>query len=98
MIDSEYCIFHLRADLDKLVNVSAGAAQKNLLLRDIRSHTIKCPTLGEQRKIVIYLNKFERNTQLLENNYFGKLEKMAELKQSLLQEAFNGNLTKEITA
>ena len=92
IIDSEYCIFHLRADLDKLVNVSAGTAQKNLLLRDIRSHTIKCPTLAEQRKIVAYLNNFERNTQLLESHYVEKLGKMTELKQALLQEAFNGTL------
>jgi type I restriction enzyme S subunit len=50
------------------------------------------PTLPEQRRIVAILDSLREETQHLEFLYHQKLAALDELKQSLLHQAFNGDL------
>ncbi len=78
--------------MSKLVNVSAGTAQKNLLLGDLRSHLISIPSLNEQQSIVSKLDALSQETKKLEFIYTQKLAHLEELKKSILQKAFKGEL------
>lgn len=92
LIDNNYCRYHLMADLDKLVNVSEGTAQKNLLLRDLRNHTVLIPSLSKQAKIVHKLDEISTRTKLLELNYQQGLNTLETLRISVLDYAFKGKL------
>ena len=49
--------------------------------------------LSEQKRIADVLNEMKSETQRLEAIYQKKLEALTELKQSILQKAFAGELT-----
>jgi len=53
------------------------------------------PDIPKQKQIVAQLNQLSSNTQHLETIYQQKLTALAELKQSILQKAFSGELTAE---
>lgn len=99
MIDSDFCRYGLMANLSTIIGISAGAAQKNLLLRDIRGYKIFMPkNINTQKDIARQLTLLLKQTQNLETIYKQKIEALQELKQSILQKAFTGELTsKEIT-
>ncbi|NJL19597.1 MAG: restriction endonuclease subunit S [Leptolyngbyaceae cyanobacterium SM1_3_5] len=94
LINSEFCRYSLMAHLSEMVAISAGTAQKNLLLRDIRVHRFYLPeTVYEQKRIAAKLDEFCQEIQRLEAIYKQKLAALNELKQSILQKAFTGELT-----
>lgn len=93
ILDSLFCCFHLRANLSKLIGVSAGAAQKNLLLGDLRKYQIQYPPLiEEQQQIVSKLDALSAKCKELENNYQQTINDCDELKKAILAKAFNGEL------
>lgn len=73
---------------------SQGAAIKNVasvkVLKEVR---VLCPNRKDQIEIVERLNDFAKMAQELESIYQQKLDSVAELKQSILQKAFAGELT-----
>lgn len=91
ILNNNFCMYALKADLSKLVKVSAGTAQKNLLLGDLRSHLILIPSLIEQKSIVKKLDELSEQTKKLEEIYKQKLADLEELKKSILQSAFTPN-------
>lgn len=98
LINSEFCRYSLMAHLSEMVAISAGTAQKNLLLRDLRAHRFYMPeTVYEQKRIAAKLDEFCQETQRLEVIYQQKLAALNELKQSILQKAFTGELTADTT-
>jgi type I restriction enzyme S subunit len=97
LISSEFCRYSLMAHLDEMVGISAGTAQKNLLLRDLRAYRFYMPeSVQEQQAIANKLDEFGKETQRLETIYQQKLAALNELKQSILQKAFSGELTAEV--
>ena len=48
----------------------------------------------EQDKIILKMEQLNNNIEQLESIYNQKLQDLEELKQSILQKAFNGELTK----
>lgn len=70
-----------------------GAAIKRIILKTIRSATIPLPTLENQIGIVERLDAVLDQKRLLESNTISKLAALSELKQSLLQKSFSGELT-----
>lgn len=56
------------------------------------------PNKAEQRTIISSLNRLVSETRYLESNYTQKLTALTELKQSLLQKAFAGELTADNAA
>ena len=92
-IDSKYAFYCLSSGLTRFVNLSAGAAQKNLLLRDLRSYRFALPErLEQQRMIAANLDNFSEQTKSLESIYQQKLAALTELKKSMLHQAFTGAL------
>lgn len=100
LINNQYCCYLLQSDLKKLVKVSSGTAVPNLLLRDLKNHKINLPkTLKAQQTIVLKLDALSSKTQKLEAIYQQKINNLEELKKSVLQKAFSGELKikKEVT-
>ena len=68
-------------------------ARANLSLGFFRGLQIPLPPLDEQQSIVSKMDNFFTETQRLEAIYRQKLTALTELKQSILQKAFTGELT-----
>lgn len=72
--------------------VPKGTALKHLYLTDLRRLLIPLPGLPTQQAIVKKLDALSDETKRLESIYERKKAALAELKQSLLQKAFAGEL------
>jgi len=66
--------------------------QPNLSITDLKNLPVPCPSLNEQRLVVEKLNTLSSETKKLENIYQQKIKDLEELKKSILQKAFNGEL------
>lgn len=70
-----------------------GACGLKRLSKDyVRTFLVQIPSLNEQQSIVHQLDALRAETQKLEAVYHKKLEDLEELKKSVLQKAFNGEL------
>ena len=69
-----------------------GAALMQINIRDLRKITLWLPALKEQTVIAATLDALSEETQRLALLYERKLELLAALKKSLLNEAFTGKL------
>jgi type I restriction enzyme S subunit len=90
----EYLALYLQSSLcNKLIQKYAGgAAQPNLGAKDVAKFYIPLPPLKTQQKIVSKLDKLANEVNQLKTIYNQKLKELAELKQSILEQAFNGKL------
>ena len=73
-------------------NLSTGATIKNFSLKSMRNYTLPLPSITEQKQIVKKLDQLQAETKKLELVYQQKLDNLEELKKSILQKAFNGEL------
>lgn len=64
----------------------------NLNVKDVREFPIKLPSIFEQKKIIHRIETLSTETKRLESIYQQKLDSLEELKKSILQKAFNGEL------
>lgn len=71
---------------------ATGTAQKTISLKLLRGFQVPFIPLSRQRADVEKLNAMAKETQRLESIYQQKLAALDELKQSLLHQAFSGNL------
>lgn len=77
----------------------SGAAQPQLPIKTLVKFDIPVPkALDEQRSLVKMLREIWTQAQRLETLYQQKLDALEELKQSLLQKAFAGELTADFNA
>lgn len=72
-----------------------NTARANLSLGFFNKLSIPCPSLKEQQTIVRQLDALRAETQKLEALYQKKLDGLEELKKSILQKAFAGELKTE---
>jgi len=86
----EYLLQSFKVNLQSL---SKGSAQDNLNLGTFKNKLFPFPPLKEQQKIVKKLNTLQAETKKLESIYEQKIADLEELKKSVLQKAFNGQLT-----
>lgn len=70
-----------------------GTALKHLYLKDLREFLIPIPPSIEQKRLVFQFDELSNQTQSLESHYQRELDALDELKKSILQKAFNGELT-----
>lgn len=70
-----------------------GSAQDNINLATFENELFPFPSLNEQSKVVANLYELFTSIQRLQVIYQQKLASLSELKQSLLQKAFSGELT-----
>ena len=101
------CYFNLKENVDKgfvkyvlssryFINYAnreaTGATIKNVSLKSMREFKVPCPPLKEQQTIVRQLDALRAETQKLEAVYQKKIADLEELKKSILQKAFAGEL------
>lgn len=70
----------------------AGSTRQALTKSDLENFTIPLPPLEEQKRIVAHLDSLSEKVHQLEEIYTKQLADCDELKQSLLQKAFEGEL------
>jgi type I restriction enzyme S subunit len=90
-----FLYFQMLKSLKKFKAQSVGAGTKFLKLGMIQNLEIALPSLAEQQRIVSTMDSVREETQRLESIYRRKLAALDELKQSLLHQAFTGELTKQ---
>ena len=90
---SRFLMYSLHSLLTQLFDEARGVAQKGLYLKTLRGIEILVPPICEQQHIVASLDILSDEVKQLEKCYQEKLVSLDELKKSLLQKAFSGELT-----
>lgn len=92
-VNSFYLKYLLRTFVENLKSLAKGAAYSALTIEKIKEYEVYIPnTLEEQQKIVTQLDQLQEQTNLLVTKYQQKLANLEELKKSILQKAFKGEL------
>ncbi|OYY20925.1 MULTISPECIES: restriction endonuclease subunit S [unclassified Polynucleobacter] len=80
----------------KLLAHSRGATVQHVNMKDIRALNIgSIPPLLVQRKIISYIQTIDNEAEILQASYKQKLIALSKLKNSILRQAFNGELVKD---
>ncbi len=102
IIIKEFLYWFLQSnDLVSFVEHSSkrAAGQDGVRVDLLNQYKLDLPTLEDQQKFVGVISEVKRNTDELQSHYTQKLKNLEELKKSILQKAFTGQLTqKEIPA
>ena len=97
-VNKEYLFYYLLKHENEIVG-NTGAVFNSINKTQIGNIVIPMVSLSEQEKIVKQLDDINNQTQSLKSHYQQELDTLDELKKSILQKAFNGELTtKEIEA
>lgn len=93
-LEPQYLKFLLKSPsvLLKMQLEANGTTQKFVSLKYLRNFMVPVPSLSVQQKIVEKLDALQEQTKQLEQIYTQKIKKCDELKQSILQKAFRGEL------
>jgi len=92
-LSSEYISFLLNSGvLDKIAASKGGSVQEIINTSVIKDLIIPVPSVKEQQDIVQQLEALSAETKKLETIYKQKSNDLEELKKSVLQKAFNGEL------
>ncbi|MEI7510905.1 MAG: restriction endonuclease subunit S [Candidatus Peregrinibacteria bacterium] len=87
-----YLYFQILNSLKEFKEKSVGANTRFLKLGMIQGMKIALPSITEQQAIVQKLDALSAETKKLETLYQAKIQNLEELKKSLLQKAFSGEL------
>ena len=91
--DTNYLKYALTAFVEKIKSLAIGAAYSALTIEKLNHYKISFPkSLEEQQTIVSKLDALREQTKKLEAVYAQKLQDLEELKKSVLQKAFSGEL------
>ena len=93
--EKRFLFYHLNRH-PFLLSFNNGENQTNLRKGDILRCPLYVPETSEQRRIADQLDGLLLETQHLETIYQQKLTALNELKQSILQKAFAGELTADM--
>jgi len=92
-LSSNYISFLLNSGiLNKISESKSGSVQEIINTSIIKDLIIPIPNTAEQIKIVLNLKSISEETKRLESIYYQKINDLEELKKSILQKAFNGEL------
>jgi type I restriction enzyme S subunit len=86
----EYLLQSFKARLQAL---GKGSAQANINMGTFENELFPFPPINEQQSIVQKLDALSIETKKIESIYQQKITDLEELKKSILQKAFNGELT-----
>jgi len=92
--DSYFLKYYLESyvTIKRMISEAKGTTQKFVSLGYLRNFQILIPNIKEQKSIVKKLDTLSSKTKRLESVYQQKLKNLEELKKSILQKAFNGEL------
>ena len=77
---------------EQIKSKTYGAALMQINIGDLRKIKVKYPSIKVQDELTLKLNELDNETQRLEALYQRKIACLNELKKSLLQQAFAGEL------
>ncbi len=91
----EFAFFQFRSRFvrDQIAAKTYGAALMQINIKDLRELDFVVPPVSEQRKAIARAEQFFDGGARLSENYQTQLTDLANLRQSLLQKAFSGQLT-----
>ncbi|NCP14614.1 MAG: restriction endonuclease subunit S [Sphingomonadales bacterium] len=92
-INLEYLAFFLETKVAEHLDISAGAAQPNLSTKQIIEVMLPIPQKEEQARFVDRMDVAKAKCAAARSNYRKQLDGLADLRKSLLQKAFAGELT-----
>jgi type I restriction enzyme S subunit len=93
-LDTNYLKFALTAFVEKIKSLAIGAAYSALTIEKLNKYQISFPkTIEEQKYIVQKLDALRAETQKLEAVYQKKIADLEELKKSVLERAFGGQMS-----
>ena len=97
-INMNYLLYYLKSSIAMkyVLYMSNGGAQEFVGLTALRSFPIPLPSIQEQQTIVRQLDDLRAETQMLEAVYQKKIDDLEELKKSVLQKAFTGELIEDV--
>ena len=78
--------------IKKMQDESKGTTQRFVSLGYMRNFEVPCPKIEIQNKIVKQIDQLSEQTDLLQEKYKQKLVNLEELKKSILEKAFKGEL------
>ena len=81
---------------DYFQSLANGAAIPGISRHDVLDLKLSIPLSGDQQELVDRISQFNLETVDLERIYTDKLSSLDELKKSILQKAFSGELTKTL--
>jgi type I restriction enzyme S subunit len=90
--ESSFVEYLLQSFKARIQALGKGSAQANINLGTFEQERFPFPPVEEQAQIVKMLDQLAEETQRLTRLYERKLAALEELKKSLLQQAFNGEL------
>jgi type I restriction enzyme, S subunit len=92
-------LYHqLRGALGHMKDIAVGTTTRFVRLGMVKGLEIHLPNLADQLSIVEEIENIEESTQNLESIYLQRITAINELQQSILQEAFSGQLTGGLVA
>jgi len=93
-LDTDFLLAFLSSHqcADQIELLKGGAAQPNLGAKDLKRFEIPLPPLPAQRAVADQMLELQMQTRMVESIYQRKLTALDELKQSLLHQAFSGQL------
>lgn len=94
-LDVSYLFFWFKSISKVIVDAGRGATVHGVTLPFIKSLKIPLPPIAIQEEIVAKLEATSEEVQRSVKSYIDKANELAMLKQSILKQAFNGELVKE---
>lgn len=91
--DRDFVEYLLQSFKVRIQALGKGSAQANINLGTFENELFPFPTVAQQKSIVEKLNQLSAESNKLEATYLKKLADLEELKKSILQKAFAGELT-----
>lgn len=88
ILENEYLGYALKY----IIPQGNGTAIPQITIPNFKRNKILLPPLSEQKQIVEKLDALSAEIKAIESNYFKELENLSELKQAILNKAFNGEL------
>ena len=92
-IEPKFLLNYMMSLYTTINNSKTGAAFPNINTNYLNNLSIPFPPLKTQQKIVQQIDKLSAETKRLEAMYQQKLDALEELKKSILQKAFSGELS-----
>ena len=93
--DREFVEYLLQSFKVRIQALGKGSAQANINLGTFENELFPFPAVAEQKEIVEKLNQLFNECERLENVFLHKIGNLEELKKSILQKAFAGELETE---
>jgi type I restriction enzyme, S subunit len=91
-LNSYYLKYALTFFVEQLKSMSQGSAYSALTIEKLKEYSIPVPSISKQELIVKELDTLRDQSKSLESKYQQEFESLEELKKSILEKAFNGEL------